>query len=102
MSAGSRPGLSAPSPKHCRRATSTRIGCRTSTADDADAAEIVVRCRPAPNRAAAGLELVERRGVDAGLGMNETRGGMEPRPFDGGHSRPALVEDARDNTEQGG
>ena len=62
----------------------------------------MVRCRPAPNRAAAGLELVERRGVDAGLGMNDTRGGMEPRPFDGGRSRQALVEDARDNAEQSG
>ena len=30
------------------------IGCRTRTADDADAAEIVVRCRPAPNACGRG------------------------------------------------
>jgi hypothetical protein len=86
MSAGSPPAPSTPLAKYSRRATSTRIGCRTGTADDADAAEIVVRCRPAPNGAAAGFEFVERRGVDAGLGMNDAWGGMEPRPFNGGGS----------------
>src|SRR5438552_8493972 len=82
MWAGSRRALVA-STKRGRRPVPPGIGSRTTTADDADATEVVVVRGPAPHGASPGLQLVECGFVHAGLRVDGLRSGVEARPGHG-------------------
>src|SRR3989454_4231694 len=101
MSVGSTPGLP-PSASRGRRPTSTRIACRTGTADDADAAEMVMRRRPTSDAEPSSFELLERNLVHARFRVDDVGGCMKPRAPHRGSGGKAFVEDARDDREERG
>ncbi len=93
-------GARQPRPTEDRGAVAARIACRARPADAADAAEVVVEPLPAPDRPPAGLQLRERRLVDAGLRVDDVRGGVDARARDRVLGCEALVEDAGEHRRE--
>jgi hypothetical protein len=58
-----------------------------------------MRRRPAPDRAAAPLELIEGTFVNARLRVDDVGSGVEARALSGSSRRQPFVEDAGDDSQ---
>jgi hypothetical protein len=61
-----------------------------------------MRGGPTPDATPPSFKLVERNFVHTRLGVDHVRGSVEARAVDGGARRQALVEDARDDSQECG
>src|SRR4029077_16168084 len=99
--AGPKP-VRATSPSRGRRPAPARGTSGTPPADDADAAEVVVPSRPAPDLESPSLEPGERSLVHARFCVDDIGSGVEACAFDGSVRREAFVENAGDDAEKRG
>src|SRR5205085_4692322 len=90
-----------PASADCRsRPVTPRVRRSAESADEADAAEVVVARGPPPDTPSVRLEPCQRRVVYSGFCVDGRPDGVEARPLDGGIRGQPLVEDPCDRAEE--